>query len=246
MVFFLKKIHKRLCNFLQVNWFKTLYLNFKLLPFEQAAKLPIIVFGQCSVGNISGKIIFTDHLRMGMLTFGHRFEIFKKASNISEIVLKGTWKLNGAAQFGYDFKLYIEKEAYLETGKMNTFANNTKLVCCKKIILGNYVKIGDESQLQDTTFHNMFNLSTNQTVPKEGEILIGSYVSVGNRVSITKNAIVPDFSLIASNSLCNKSLVHYGENNLFGGIPVKLIRKDYTRDWKLEEKELEEYLKIKL
>lgn len=239
------KIYRKIKSFLKVNWIKTIYLNFKILPFEQARHLPIVVFGQCSISSLSGKIVFTDTVKFGIITFGHRFEIFKKANNSAEIFLEGVWELTGPAQFGYDFKLYIEKNASFKTGIMNTFANNTKIVCTNKILLGDHVKIGDESQIIDTTFHNMYDLDLGKSIEKKGEIIIGSYIAVGNRVSITKNTNIPDYSIIASNSLCNKNLNSYGNNNMFGGIPAKLIKTNYIRDWKLEEESLKNYLTIK-
>src|SRR5690606_24978783 len=128
-------IYRKINSFFKINWIKTIYINLKMLPFTQARHLPIVVFGQCSISSLSGKIIFKDTVKFGVITFGHRFEIFKKANNSAELFLEGVWELTGPVQFGYDFKLYIEKNACLKTGIMNTFANNLKIVCTNKITL---------------------------------------------------------------------------------------------------------------
>lgn len=229
-----------------INWMKTIYINLKFFPIKDALKFPIIIFGQCSFTSLSGKFIINTPIKTGIITFGHRFEIFKKSAKSAELFMQGTWEVNGPIQIGYDFKIYIEKNAVLETGYMCTIANNSKVVCSNKITMGNHVKIGDESQLIDTNFHDLYDLSINKKVSKKGEIFMESYISTGSRVTIMKNTKIPNYSLIASNSVCNKDLTKYGQNNLFGGVPVKFIKNGLIRNWKEEEKDLEDYLTIKL
>lgn len=181
-----------------------------------------------------------------MITLGHRFEIFTKAAGCAELFLEGEWHVKGRVQLGYDFKIYIEKGAILETGHMCTFANNTKIVCSNGIYLGNHVKIGDDSQLLDTNFHDLYDISSGTCIPRKGKIFLNSYIATGSRVTIMKNAKIPDYSLITSNSLCNKDFLSYGENNIFGGIPAKFIKTGIRRHWEAEEEKLEDYLTIRL
>lgn len=230
----------------QINWIKTIYINLHFFSVKEAVKFPIIVFGQCNFASLKGKIALKAPLKTGIITLGHRFEIFKKSAGIAELFLEGEWVVMGSIQIGYDFKIYLEKEAILETGHMCTLANNTKLVCSNKIILGNSVKIGDESQLIDTNFHDLYDLKADKKIPKKGEIYLGSYISTGSRVTIMKNAKIPNYSLIPSNSLCNKDYLSFGENNIFGGIPAQFIKNGLIRDWKSEEEELIAYLTVKL
>lgn len=35
--------------YIQANWIKTLYFNFKLLPLKEAIKCPILLFGRCNL-----------------------------------------------------------------------------------------------------------------------------------------------------------------------------------------------------
>ncbi len=241
-----RKYRAKIRLYSQINWIKTWYINLKFLPLKDALKLPIIVFGQCSFGSLSGKIIFDVPIETGIITLGHRFEIFKKSARSAEIFIQGVWQINGYAQIGYDYKIYIEKNAVLQTGDMFTMANNGKIVCTNKIILGDHVKIGDESQLIDTNFHDLYDVNKQKNIPKKGEIHLGSYIGAGNRVTYMKNTKIPDYSLITSNSLCNKDFSEYANNNIFGGIPAKHIKENIIRNWQAEEKAIKEYLTIKL
>ena len=45
-------------NLNRVNWFRTLQINFILLPFHIAKKLPILIYGHCKLGVLRGEVIF--------------------------------------------------------------------------------------------------------------------------------------------------------------------------------------------
>ena len=231
---------------MQINWIKTIYINLRLFPVKNAFKFPIIIFGQCRLANLDGKLIFKTPIKPGIITLGHRFEVFKKSAKSAELFLQGSWIVSGAIQIGYDFKIYVEKNAVLETGYMCTFANNVKVVCSNKISMGDHVKIGDESQLVDTNYHDLYDLKMQRNIPQKGEIYLKSYIWTGSRVTIMKNTKIPDYSMIASNSLCNKDFLSFGENNIFGGIPAKFVKNGIIRNWKAEEEKLTAYLTIKL
>ena len=40
----------------RIRWFKTLYINFRTLPFSQAIRLPIWIYGPVKLYCLSGKI----------------------------------------------------------------------------------------------------------------------------------------------------------------------------------------------
>ncbi len=236
----------RIKLYIKINWIKTIIFNLKCFRLREAFQLPVIIFGQCRLSSLKGKIIVNGPIKTGMITVGHRFEVFTKSASCAELVIDGTWIINGKVQLGYDCKIYIGNNAVFETGHMCTIANSTKIVCANKIVMGNHVKIGDESQLLDTNFHDLYDVNLQQNIAKQGEIYLNSYIATGSRVTIMKNAKIPDYSLITSNSLCNKDFLSFGENNIFGGIPAKFIKNGIRRHWEAEEKQLEAYLTIKL
>lgn len=241
-----RETRRKIRLYSQINWVKTLYINLKFFGVKDGFKFPIIVFGYCRFTSLKGQFDFKVPITTGLICFGHPFEIFKKSSNCAEICFEGNWVVKGNISFGYDFKLYIEKGAYFENGAWCTIANNCKIICTQKIVLGDSVKLGDESQILDSNFHDLLDLKNNTVLYRKGTVFLGSYIYVGNRTTIKLKAIIPDYSLIASNSLCNKDLSSYGINNLFGGVPARFIKSDITRDWKSEEQGMIAYLTIKL
>lgn len=242
----LTKIFRKIKSFFQINWIKTIYINFKMLPFSQAKHLPVVIFGKCSTHSLSGKLTFESPVRFGMLGLGQRYEIFQKESGKAELKIEGTLIIKGKAQFGYDYKIFVAKKAKLTIGNMASMASDAKIICTKNITLGDFCRMGSECQLIDTNFHDLKNTLINEVLVKNTGIYMGAYNFISNRVTIMGKTTTPDYCIIASNSLCNKDYTSFGNNILIGGIPAKFIKNEITRDWESEKKQLEDYLTIKL
>jgi acetyltransferase-like isoleucine patch superfamily enzyme len=239
-----RQIKKKVVFFFSINWLKTIYFNFKMLPIEQAKILPFYFYGKVCFSNLSGKVIIDSPIMRGMIGFGQPYEKTTKSKGIAELVLEGTLCFKGYVQFGKDYFIYVARNAYGEFGHFSSMASNGKLICTEKVVLGSYARIGSESQIMDTNFHQMVNTASGEKYPMTLPIIIGDYNYIGNRVSIMQNTKTSNFCTIASNSLCNKDYRSFGENVLIGGIPAKLIKENISRDWEGENEMLQQWLII--
>ncbi len=244
----MKKKYSRLKNkiklYIQINWIKTIYLNFKMLSFDQAKKLPIIVFGKCSFKNIEGKIVLEGESFFGRIGIGQKYQIFEKEKGISEFHIAGELRFQGRAQFGTDCRVYVGEKAIFTLGDMASIGGDSSLICTQEISLGRFCRMGTETFMTDSNFHAMKNTVTGEIQPKSFEINLGNYNFIATRVSILGKTKTPDYCTIASCTLINKDFSELGENILVGGVPAKLIKQNLTRDWDGEKQALEEYLKI--
>jgi acetyltransferase-like isoleucine patch superfamily enzyme len=229
---------------LSVNWIKTLYFNFKMFPLKEAIKLPIYFYGKVKFTSLKGSVKIEATLKRSMIGFGQIYEMNKSSKGISELYLNGIMVFKGYVQFGKDYFIYIGENAYSEFGSMSSIGSDGKLICMDRIILGNFARIGYESQLLDTNFHQMIDTLNGKKYPITNPILIGNFNYIGSRVSIMSKTITPDFCTIASNSVCNKDYTFLGENILIGGVPSKLLKENISRDWEGERNVLEELLKL--
>ena len=235
----LRKIKRKFMFYWSVNWIKTIYFNFKKLPFNQAIHLPVVFYGPVKFTDISGKIIIEKKLvRRGMIGFGQRFELIKKHKGYAELSLKGTLVFKSYAHIGKDCFVHVGKNAYCEFGFMGCLGSSVKLICTEKIIIGKWVGFGYESQISDSNYHPMKDLDTGKHFDMRSPIVIGNYNSFANRVSVQPGTITPNHCVIASNSLCNKDYTKLGEKILIGGIPAKLIKSNFIRDWEFEKQNL--------
>lgn len=240
----LRSFYQKMKFYYTVNWTKTLYFNLKKFPFETAKKLPVFFYGKVKFTSIAGKIEIVGDIKRGMIGFGQSYEMNTLHKGIAEIVLLGKIVFRGNVQFGKDYFIYIGEKGYCEFGNMASLASNGKLICFEKIVLGNYARLGSESQIIDTNFHQMIDTETKSKFKMTAPITIGNYNYIGNRVSIMQGTMTPNYCTIASNSLSNKDYSSLGTNILIGGIPAKLLRKNISRDWESEEKLLNEFLII--
>ena len=246
MIEFLKNIYRNLREqyrfYNSVNWIKTYYFNYKKFPYPIAKKLPVFFYGPVKFSSIQGELKIEAPIKRAMVGFGQPYELITKFKGTSELFLKGTLVVKGHVQFGKDYFIHIGDKAYCEFGHMASIASNGKIICKQEIVLGNYARIGSESQLIDTNFHQMINPETGEKYPMNSAIKLGNYNFVSNRVSIMQKTITPNNCTIASNTLCNKDYSIFGENILIGGIPAKLLKENISRDWAGELANLEKYL----
>ncbi|APY12738.1 transferase [Seonamhaeicola sp. S2-3] len=216
-----------------------------MFPFKIAKKLPVFFYGSVKFTSLSGEIVIDAPIKIGMIGFGQPYEMTTRSRGISEINLSGVLVLKGHIQFGNDFFIYIKENAYCEIGHMSSMATLAKLICTYKVVIGKWVRIGSESQLIDTNFHQMKNTKTGELYPMCNPIELGDYNYIGNRVSIMPKTKTNSYCTVASNSILNKDYTDLGTNILIGGIPSKLIKNDISRDWEGERARIEDFLIFK-
>ena len=241
-----KKIKRKVSFLWSINWTKALYFNFKMLPFRIAVKLPVFFYGSVKFSSLKGQIKIEAPLKTGMLGFGQSYELTTRSRGIAELFLDGTLLIKGHVAVGKDYFICIKHGAYCEIGHMTSMGTLGKLICTHKIILGDWVRIGYESQLIDTNFHPMVNVVSGEQYPINGVIEIGNYIYIGTQVIIYKNTKIPSYCSITSMSLCNKDYTNLNPNSMIGGVPATFIKDSISRDWKAEEELMKNWLIINI
>ena len=59
-----------ICEVLRANLIKTIYFNFRVLPFHQAIRFPFLIYRHVYLKSLSGKIVFTVPVHSGMAKVG--------------------------------------------------------------------------------------------------------------------------------------------------------------------------------
>lgn len=248
MIESLKKVYRKFRDkyrfYSSVNWVKTYYFNYKKLPHSIARKLPVLIYGNLKLSSIKGEFIIEGPISKGMIGFGKSFEFPTTSKGVSELSLNGTFICRGNVQIGKDVCIQIGKNAIFEMGHFSCLGSDIKVICKEKIIIKDFVRIGYQTQLIDTTIHQMINISEDKNLPMAAPIVLNNYNWIGNRTTIMKGTITPEQCIIASNSLCNKDYTSLGKNILIGGIPAKLLRENVARDWEGEQAMLERSVNV--
>lgn len=221
----IKRINKNYKD--DFNLIKTLSLNFRALKFKDACKLPIFVYGKLKIYNI-GEIIIDAKIETGMIWLGRNLDRFKASSGSAMIDNSGTIIFRGPVRFSVDCSIFNKETGVIDIGKLTFFGNTTKLYCYKSISIGKLCRIASECQIFDSGFHFMRNIKTGEIKSIFGEVIIGDGCWIGNRSTVARNSILPNYTIVASNSLTNKDFSNF-EIPLLGGTPAKIISEKIVR-----------------
>lgn len=229
-----------------IRFIKTIYLNFKLLPWNIAVKLPIYLYGPVNLYWLKGKIeIKSNKIYRGMIKLGRNYEYFNGSDGSSFIYMspKSTIIFNGPCAIGNNYKIRVETNAILEFGEYNFFGSSIKFICTDKIKIGHYTRCAYESQIIDTNSHFVYNEKNNKVARKKGSIEIGDFNWIGNRTTITKGTKTKEGTIVCANSTLNKDFTKLEENHqMLGGIPAKLITSGLKRIFSTKiDKQIEQY-----
>lgn len=217
----------------QLNLVKTLYFNFRLLPFHIAIKLPIYIYGPVKFYWLKGKIeIHYPNIYSGMIKLGRNNEFFNGVdkSAFINIGIGGKLIFEGPCAISNNYKIRIAENATLTLGCYTFFGSAIKFICTNSIYIGQYTRCAYESQIVDSNFHFVYNEKTRTTTRRNGPIYIGAFNWIGNRTTINKGAKTQDYTIVCAGSLLNKDFSLTPENNqMLGGMPAKLITSGLKR-----------------
>lgn len=121
--------------------------------------------------------------------------------------------------------IFVDRGAELIIGN-NVGISQTALICTKKIIIENHVKIGGGVCIYDTDFHSLNpdirKSSEDLKHRKQKEILIKENAFIGAHSIILKGVTIGKNSIVGAGSVVTKSIP---DNEIWAGNPAKFIKK---------------------
>jgi acetyltransferase-like isoleucine patch superfamily enzyme len=120
----------------------------------------------------------------------------------------------------------VNKNAELIVGN-NVGMSSVAIVCSKKIVFGDNVRIGGNTVFYDTDFHSLnhyerTNIPENKENIRVKPIYIGSNVFIGGHSLILKGSVIGENSIIGGGSLVSGKIP---PNEIWAGNPAKFIKK---------------------
>ena len=227
-------------TFFRIGWLKSLYINFRLLPFSQAIKMPIIVSKVTTLESLTGRVHFQVKPSFGIMKFGfNHSDLFSWRARHTIVKIDGKVHVGDFAQFGVGCSLIVDKDSILSLGNNFSIGAFSKIICRKRMSIGENFRGAWEVQIFDTNFHYIKNIEDGKVVRREHEVVLGANNWMGNRVSVMPGTKTNDFFIAASNSLCNKDYTSsIPKYSLVAGSPAKLLKTNVVRVVDREEKEI--------
>ena len=207
---------------------KSLYVSFKLMPFKEACKLPVLVRYNCKIISLKGLIdvkqggVKTAMLHIGFGSVG----VFDKTYQRSMLQIDGRIELKGKAWFGHGSKISITKNGKVIIGDRFVNTAMMTLICDDRIEFGGNVTTSWNTLVMDTDWHAVKNTVTNEVRPFKKPI------EIGNNVWLCTRSVILKGSKIASNCIVGANAVVSGkfekENTLIAGNPAKKCKSNIT------------------
>lgn len=198
---------------------KSIYLNYRCLPFAKAWKLPVRVRYDTKFGILDkNSICINGTCKRSMITLGYRGGKFVAENRGYISISGGKMIFNGTCNFGEGFGIAVES-GELQFGK-NFYANRNLLIeCQKKVSFGSDVLLGWNVSVRDTDGH-----SINGKVFKE-KVEVKNHVWIASDVTVLKGSVISEGSVIACNStVCGLKMQ---ENKCLAvGTPAKIIKNN--------------------
>ncbi len=217
---------------------RTLFVNFYFLPFRQAKKLPIYVYGGLKITKFIGCmeiVCQSAEMSRGMIRLNAPSEAPGLGNGNTEIVLgHGKIIFEGHAFIGCGSKFLLWGGGELRIGNNAFISNGVMISCSKSICLGYNLRLGHQSQIMDTNFHYTYNTNKRTVRRNNSSVVLGHHCWIGSRSSIMKGVELPAYTTVASNSLVNSNITNK-ERTLIGGMPAKLLKDSFSRVFNFEQ-----------
>lgn len=214
----------------KINWFKTLLINFKCLPFSQARHLPIYVFSDTIISSYGHIVIKADAIHSGMIKIG-RANFFKGHKtyfvNAGTIEFHGRFMVEGGSTIN-------NMGGYITLGPDSRICEVCKVLVMGRLEVGKSTQIAFGSIIMDTDFHTVIDISDKKVRRPCMPIKIGAYNWFGNNCHIMKGTKTPDYAIVTAKSLCNKDYTQYPLYSVFAGTPAKWLAEGKRRVYNKE------------
>lgn len=207
---------------------KTLYFNFRSLPFRQALKLPIYLY-RPNLVSCKGNVEIRGGVKHGMIRLGFNNVSIYPQNGIM-IENRGTIVFNGCCSIGNDSYISVARRSTVSFGNEFEATGSFKLASYDGVVFGDRVSVGWNSLFIDTDFHRLTR-DDGKPVKAYGKIQVGNNVWFGNNCMVLKNTIVPDFTTVAAGTMISKPLDILEKSVVGNKKPVVVLRQGIWRNF---------------
>ena len=219
----LRKSYNSLRLFLRANLIKTVYFNFKVLPFNDAIRFPIVLYGRIKLHQLRGKVIIDAPVKMNMIKIGYRWvDLWPLSYLPTQIYLVGLLRFHGKAIISGGVSLNVGISASIDIGSQCLIGGGTMVKSMNHISIGDKTRITGNCTVFDSNMHYVKNIATGDITWPHGIITIGKCCWVNYGAVISKGSVIPDFSIVARNSFLSKDYSKSGDFAFIAGSPANV------------------------
>ena len=210
---------------------KTVYFNFRSLPFRQAIRLPLLVSPKVALYDTRGKVTILGPIRPAMILIG-----FGELGAFDHRRSRAVWEVfghvifDGPVRLSNGFKLSVAKSGTVTFGTGNVGIPESQVICRESITFGKATGVGWDVLITDTDFHPLHPIE-GEPGPSEAPVEIGDGCWIGARSTIVKGVRLPHDTVVAAGSVVARSVEE--PNTVVAGNPAKTVRTG-VKGWRFD------------
>lgn len=200
----------------------TFRMNLKYFGWKGVFHQYILCCKKLKIRELNGKIESGVPLRRGIIAIG-----FTDSGVCDKRYERAMWQnsgvihINGSVRFGQGSR--IVNFGRLEIGDGFRITANASIICYKKIVFGDGVLIGWDTQIMDCDMHKIYVRGDNVRLNEPKEIYIGDRVWICCRVLILKGSKIPSGSVVAAGGVVTGEIA---EENCIVGDRGRIIKQN--------------------
>lgn len=242
----LQKMYHLVMLFCKLNITKTLYFNFKVLPFRRAIKLPFFLYGKIHLCQINGIMELPENISTGMIKIGYKWIdlwplsfLPTQIQNCGRLIFKGKCIISGGVNLNVQ-----SADGTLTLGDCSFIGGGSVVKCLDKVCIGNSTRITGNCVVMDCNMHFVKKIDDGTIANYKAPITIGDNCWINYGTVISKGAVIPNYCITSRNSLVSKNFSELGDNLFLIGSPAKPASYRVQRIFSIEkQREYADYFK---
>lgn len=203
---------------------KNIYFNFRILPMEQAKKLPFFINYGVKIKEIHKGVVElkSNQISRYMISIGRGGSEGIPILSKGVISFRPTAKIvfEGMAQFHAGVRLWLDDNAQVKFGDGFSANRNFTLYYNDRIGFGKNCMLGWNIQIIDGNAHKVIDKGMEKDA--NCTIVIGDHVWVGAEVKICRSVSIGSNSIVAYGSTITGG--DFPPQSMIGGYPAKIIK----------------------
>lgn len=210
-----------------LNW-KTVYFNFKYLPFCQAIRFPMLISRHCRIRKVGGTMEIQSPIRCGMIRVGmDAVGIFDNKRSRSIWQVEGRLVFGGSAFIGHGCSISVARGGELFLGDNVRITAETSIAATNSVHIGAGCLLSWDILIMDTDWHSILDQGGNVSNPSL-PVTISDHVWIGCRVTILKGVSIASGCIVAAGTTVSKSVLI--SNCIVGKNPNEILKRNI--DWR--------------
>lgn len=217
-----------------VSIWRTVYFNFRTMPFKIAIKMPVFIYRKVRMLGLNGKVCFENTtIKTGMVKIGVNGDSFALFDHSGFILLGSKSSkivFEGPTRIALNTVIRVP-DGELRFGKYTRIGTGSKVICNgSNIYIGAYTGITFGCTIMNSSFHYTYDSNRQGYRVRTMPIYIGAYNWIGNQTTVLSGSHTKDYTIVGTGSLLNRDYSQLdGEYQTLAGRPAKIVNLGIKR-----------------